>query len=43
VEDLGLEYANPAVIKAYLIAAKPVRVDPHEAYSERIPLSPARN
>ena len=43
VEDLTLEYANPATIRPYLGNAKPIRVEPHGTYSEQIPLSPARN
>jgi hypothetical protein len=37
VEDL-IEYANPKAVQPYLSAAKPLRVEPHGSYSERIPL-----
>jgi hypothetical protein len=43
VEDVGIEYANPATIKPYLGGGKAIRVEAHGAYSERIPLSPAAN
>jgi len=43
VEDLKLEYANPASIKPYLDGAKQIRVEPHGTNSERISLPAARN
>jgi hypothetical protein len=36
VEDCGFEYANPIAVRPYLSSAKPVRVEPHGSYSERI-------
>jgi hypothetical protein len=39
VEDTGLEYTNPAVVRPYLQSAKRVHVAAHEATSERIPLA----
>jgi len=38
VEDTGLEYTNPAVIRPHLPSAKRIRVEPHGSSSERIPL-----
>jgi hypothetical protein len=38
VEDTGLEYANPSAMRPYLSKAKPVHIEAHCVYSERIPL-----
>ena len=38
VEDIGLEYTNPKVLRPFLPSAKAVHVEPHGSYSERIPL-----
>ena len=39
VEDTGLEYANPTAMRPYLSKAKPVHIEAHSVYSERIPLA----
>jgi hypothetical protein len=38
VDDLAFEYGNPAAVKPYLANAKAIRIEPHGAYDERIPL-----
>lgn len=39
VEDTALEYANPAVVRPYLAAAKPVTIEAHGSSTERIPVT----
>jgi hypothetical protein len=38
VEDPGLEYMNPPMVRPYFARAKKIRVDAHGTYSEQIPL-----
>ncbi len=39
VEDTQLEYANPIAVRPYLTNAKPVHIEAHGVYSEKIPLT----
>jgi hypothetical protein len=41
VEDLALEYANPAVVRPYLAGALAVRVEAHGVVSQRVPVAAA--
>ena len=38
--QLDLEYLNPAAIRPYLGMGKPMHIDAHREYNERIRLSP---
>jgi len=40
VAKLDLEYASAQAVRPYLAGGKPIRIEPHGAYTERIALSP---